>query len=180
MYVKTGEHDGARWPALGGHEREPRGAVLALVLTADGFNDLGVRDASGATVASATLLALPSTQQIVASVPKTTFSALSSGARFAVVMLSHGGDGEGTGHIRPVYDRAYWESTLGTPMSWIREFRLGGGAGVWTDANEARDTDTSDPNVVDLLVPAGASQADALNWRAAAPVTLRYVSSATG
>ena len=149
-------------------------APYSHVITADGFNDLGVRDASGATVGAATLLALPATKQIVASVPKDVLGDL-SGARYAVVMLSHGGDGEGTGHVRPVYDRAYWESTLGTPMSWIREYRLGGGAGIWTDANEARDTDTSDPNVVDLLVPAGASQATVLDWRAGAPVVLPYV-----
>ena len=69
--------------------------------------------------------------------------------------MSHGGDGEGTGHIRPVYARAYWDSTVGTGMSWIHDFRLGGGAGEYTDANDARDTDTRDPNVVDMLVPAG-------------------------
>ena len=30
-------------------------------------------------------------------------------------------------------------------MSWIKEYRFGGGAGVWTDQNDARDTDTRTP-----------------------------------
>ena len=101
------------------------------VLTADGFNDLGLRDASGNTVGSATLLALASTRQIVASVPKTDIPGGLAGARYVLTMMSHGGDGEGTGHIRPVYDRAYWDSTAGTDMSWIHDYRLGGGAGEW-------------------------------------------------
>lgn len=169
---KAGSGTGAT-PALPGTNANLE-APYDWVLTADGFNDLGVRDASGATIAGATLLALPSTRQIVASVPKADLGPL-TGARYAVVMASHGGDGEGTGHIRPVYSLAYWQSTEGTGMDWIHGFRLGGGAGEWTDANEARDTDTRDPNVVDILVPAGGSQADILDWRAAAPVTLRYV-----
>jgi glucan 1,4-alpha-glucosidase len=173
VYGRTGAATGVV-PALPGTNANLE-APYDWVLTADGFNDLGVRDASGATLASATLLALPATRQIVASVPKTAFPGGLGGARYVVAMLSHGGDGEGTGHIRPVYDRAYWDSTAGTGMSWIHDYRLGGGAGVWTEANEARDTDTRDPNTVDVLVPAGTTQAAVLDWRAAAPVTLRYV-----
>ena len=165
---------GGAVPALPGTNANVE-SPYQYVLTADGFNDLGVRDASGAQVGSATLLALPATRQIVASVPKTDIPGGLTGARYAVTMLSHGGDGEGTGHIRPVYSRAYWDSTVGTGMSWIHDFRLGGGAGEYTDANDARDTDTSDPNVVDTLVPAGTTQAQVLDWRAGAPVTLRYV-----
>ena len=40
---------------------------------------------------------------------------------------------------------------------------------------DSYDTDTRDPNVVDTLVPAGTTQAQVLDWRAGAPVTLRYV-----
>jgi hypothetical protein len=144
------------------------------VLTADGFNDLGLRDAAGTTVAAATLLELPWTKQIVASVPKTAIPSL-AGARYVVAMLSHGGDGEGTGHIRPVYDLTYWQSTVGTGMSWIHDFRLGGGAGEWIGNGDSYDTDTKDPNTVDILVPPGASQSQVLDWRAGAPVVLRYV-----
>jgi hypothetical protein len=173
VYVKTGSSTGGV-PALPGTNANLE-APYDYVLTADGFNDLGLRDASGNTVAAATLLALPSTRQIVASVPKTAIPGLGTATRYVVAMLSHGGDGEGTGHIRPVYDLAYWQSTAGTGMSWIHDFRLGGGAGEWTGDGDAHDTDTRDPNVVDTLVPAGASQAQVLDWRAAAPVVLRYV-----
>jgi hypothetical protein len=146
------------------------------VVTADGFNDLGVRDASGATVSGATLLALPATRQIIVSVPKSALGSIDlATASYAVVMASHAGDGEGTGHVRPVYDLAYWQSTVGTGMSWIHDYRFGGGAGEWTDANDARDTDTRDPNVIDLLVPSGQPQSSVLDWQAGAPVTLPYV-----
>ena len=93
-------------------------------------------------------------------------------------MMSHAGDDEGAGGIRPVYDLAYWESTAGTDMSWIHEYRFGGGAGEWTGANAARDTDTSDPNVLDILVPDGSSQADVLDSGPPSPVVLPYVALA--
>jgi glucan 1,4-alpha-glucosidase len=151
-------------------------APYDLVVTADGFNDLGVRDAAGATVSSASLLALPATQQVVVSVPLSGLGSFDlSGAEYAITMMSHAGDGEGTGHVRPVYDREYWESTEGTDMAWIKEFRFGGGAGEYDGAVDSRDTDTSDPNVIDVLVPTGSTQADVLDWTAGAPVTLPYV-----
>ena len=58
------------------------------MLTADGFNDLGVRDAARRdTVARATLLALPSTRQIVASVPEDGVRRAGlAGARYVVAM----------------------------------------------------------------------------------------------
>jgi glucan 1,4-alpha-glucosidase len=172
VYIKTGAATGtvAALPGTNAALEAP----YDYVLTEDGFNDLGLRDAAGNTVAPATLLALPSTRQIVASVPKTAIGSL-AGARYVVAMLSHGGDGEGTGHIRPVYDRTYWQSTAGTDMGWIHDFRLGGGAGEWIGNGDSYDTDTSDPNTVDILVPPGASQSQILDWRAGAPVVLRYV-----
>src|SRR3954454_16488657 len=68
-------------------------------------------------------------------------SSLSSATRYVVAMLFHGGDGESTGHIRPVYDLAYWQSTAGTDMGWIHDFRLGGGAGEWVGNGDSYDTD---------------------------------------
>ena len=59
--------------------------------------------------------------------PKTAFGAGVATARYEVTMISHGGDGEGIGHIRPVYDLAYWQSTVGTDMGWIHDYRFGGG-----------------------------------------------------
>jgi glucoamylase len=69
-------------------------------VTGDGFNDLGVRDAVGATVGSASLLALPATRQVVMSVPRSALSAVDvSSAEYAVVMMSHAGDGEGIASV---------------------------------------------------------------------------------
>lgn len=162
-------------PALPGTNAQ-LAAPYDRVITGDGFNDLGVQDAAGARVGGATLLALPGTRQIVVSVPKGAFGDLDlASAQFAVVMVSHGGDGEGVGHVRPVYSRTYWESTAGTDMWWIREYRLGGGAGVFDGSIESRDTDTRDPNVVDVLVPEGQAQSAVLDWTYGSPVTLPYV-----
>ena len=71
-------------------------------------------------------------------------------------MTHHHARDEGAGGIQPVYDLAYRVSTAGTDMSWIQEYRFGGGGGEWTD-NEARDTDTADPNVLDVFVPVGSA-----------------------
>jgi glucan 1,4-alpha-glucosidase len=162
-------------PALPGTNAQ-LAAPYDLVVTADGFNDLGVRDAAGTTVSSASLLALPATRQVVVSVPLSALGSVDlATAEYAVAMMSHAGDGEGTGHVRPVYDRDYWESTEGTDMGWIKEFRFGGGAGIYDGNVDARDTDTADPNAIDVLVPEGSTQADVLDWTAGAPVTLPYV-----
>jgi glucoamylase len=174
VYVRTGS-GGGTVPALPGTNAQ-LAAPYDWVVTGDGFNDLGVRDASGATVSGATMLALPATNQIIVSVPKEVFGSADLGAAsFSVEMLSHAGDGEGTGHVRPVYELGYWQSTAGTDMSWIHDYRFGGGAGMWTGDTDARDTDTSDPNVIDLLVGAGDSQQSVLDWTSTSPVTLPYV-----
>ena len=60
-------------------------------------------------------------------------------------------------------------------MWWIHDYRFGGGAGVWTGDTDAHDTDTSDPNVIDLVVPPGESQSTVLDWTLGSPVTLPYV-----
>ena len=151
-------------------------APYDLVVTADGFSGLGVRDATGAVVGSAELTAIADTQQYVVTVPADVLASVDlASADYVLTMMSHAGDDEGAGGIRPVYDAAYWASTAGTDMSWIQEYRFGGGAGEWTGDTAAKDTDTSDANVLDILVPDGRSQAEALDWRAGSPVVLPYV-----
>jgi glucan 1,4-alpha-glucosidase len=174
VYVRTGTGTGAT-PALPGTNVQ-LAAPYDRVINAAGFDELGVRDASGAMVSGAQLLALPATRQIVVTVPKTAFGdADLAQAQFAVGLGSHAGGGEGTGSFRPVYDRAYWESTAGTGMSFIREYRFGGGAGEFDGGTDARDTDTRDPNLIDVLVGEGQSQSTVLDWTAGAPATLPYV-----
>jgi hypothetical protein len=145
------------------------------VVQGDGW-DSNVRNASGTNVAAVSLLALPATRQVVMTVDKSVFGSAALGsATYAVVMVSHAGDDEGAGGVRPVYSKAYWDSTVGTGMSWIHDYRFGGGSGEWTGDNAAKDTDTSDPNVLDILVPSGASQSTVLDYTAGSPVTIPYV-----
>ncbi len=179
VYLRPGDAaGGAAVPARTGTNAD-LAAPYSYVLTADGFNGSAVRDASGTVVASAELTAIPDTHQLVVSVPKDALSSVDlAGAHYALTMMSHAGDDEGAGGIRPVYDLGYWESTAGTSMSWIHDFRFGGGAGEWTGDTAAKDTDTSDPNVLDVLVPGGTTQHAVLDWTAGSPVVLPYVTLA--
>ncbi len=152
-------------------------APYSFVVTADGFSGSAIRSADGAVVAPATLTAIPDQRQLVISVPDGAFAGLNLGsARYVVTSMSHADEaGEGTGGIRPVYSLDHWESTVGTDQSFVHDFRFGGGAGEWTADNAARDTDRSDPNVLDVLVPTGSDQAEILDWTSGSPVVLPYV-----
>ncbi|THG31325.1 glucan 1,4-alpha-glucosidase [Glaciibacter flavus] len=149
----------------------------AFVIGGSGFITPTIKDASGAVLGNAGLLVLPDTHQIALSVPKALFGSTDlAAAGYQVAMMSHADpNGEGVGGIRPVYDRAYWDSAPANGQSWIQEYRFGGGAGEYTDANAARDTDSRDPNTLDILAPAGQSQSTILDWRASSPVVLPYV-----
>lgn len=174
LYISSGASGGpvAALPGTNADLASPYSAVL----TADGWSPALV-DASGNTLGPVTLTAIPESHQIVASVPRSALAGIDlSTAKYALTMMSHADpSSEGVGGIRPVYDGAYWASTVGTDMSWIHDFRFGGGAGEWTGDNAAHDTDTSDPNVLDILVPSGQSQSTVLDWQAGSPVVLPYV-----
>jgi hypothetical protein len=147
-----------------------------VVLSGSGFATPALRDAGGAVVTEASLLVIPESGQLALSVPAAALDGIDlATAGYQVTMMSHADENEGVGGIRPVYSREYWDASAGTSMSWITEYRFGGGAGEYTDANAARDTDSADPNVLDILVPAGTEQADVLSWRESAPVVLPYV-----
>ena len=49
--------------------------------------------------------------------------------------------------------------------------RFGGGAGVWEDSPD-HDTDTRDPNALDVLVGPGQDQHTVLDWQQGSPVQL--------
>ena len=176
MYLRSSDASGqAPVPARTGTNAD-LASGYQRVITADGFSGTGVRDASGAVVGGATITAIPDTHQYVVTVPKDELGGVDlATAGYALTMMSHAGDDEGAGGIRPVYDLAYWQSTAGTDMSWIHDYRFGGGAGEWTGDNAAKDTDSSDPNVLDVLVPDGSTQAGVLDYHAQSPVVLPYV-----
>jgi hypothetical protein len=149
------------------------------VITADGFVGSAVRDADGTTVGSARLTAVPERRLVVISVPRSVLGPVAlDSAQYALTVMSHADESEGAGGVRPVYSLDYWQSSAGTDMSWIHDYRFGGGAGEWTGADPSQDTDTSDPNVLDILVPPGTTQAEVLDWTAGAPVRLPYVTLA--
>jgi glucan 1,4-alpha-glucosidase len=151
-----------------------------FVVSGSGFATPAVRNAAGTVVADAALLVLPETGQIALTVPTAALGSVDlASAGYQVAMMSHADENEGQGGIRPVYSREFWDASSGTSMSWITEYRFGGGAGEYTDANPARDTDSSDPNVLDILVPPSAQQSVVLDWRGGAPVILPYVQLGT-
>ena len=174
IYVRTGSGTGAV-PALPGTNAELE-APYDLVVSADGWN-AAIHDASGANLGAPTQAAIPETHTVVVSVPRDLLPADLSHATYALTMMGHADEagGEGIGGIRPVYSQAYWDSTVGTGMSWIHDYRFGGGAGEWTGDNAAKDTDSSDPNVLDILTPSGTAQSSVLDWRSGSPVVLPYV-----
>ncbi|MBO0842573.1 MAG: glucan 1,4-alpha-glucosidase [Nocardioides sp.] len=173
LYVRSGSGTG-EVAALPGTNAE-LAAPYDLVVTADGWN-AAIHDASGANVGTPTLAAVPETHTVVISVPRDVLPSDLSQATYALTTMSHADEagGEGVGGIRPVYSKAYWDSTVGTDQSFVHDYRFGGGAGEWTSANAAKDTDSSDPNVLDILVPPGQSQSTVLDWTAG-PVVLPYV-----
>jgi hypothetical protein len=60
-------------------------------------------------------------------------------------------------------------------MSWVHDYRFGGGAGEYAGDTAAKDTDTSDPNVLDVFVPVGGDQSEVLDWSGGSPVQLPWV-----
>lgn len=141
------------------------------VIVADGrFDGAGVYSPDGTRTSAVSLLAVPEAKQIVTMVPKEALGTLDPAtAKFAVAMFGNAESGEGIGNVRPVYDGAYWAA--GDP-SWIKEWRFGGGAGVFDGGTASRDTDTHDPNALDVIVRDGQSQATVLDWRAGSPVVI--------
>ncbi|MEP9381831.1 glucan 1,4-alpha-glucosidase [Nocardioides sp. KR10-350] len=173
IYLRTGSGSGAV-AALPGTNAELE-APYDRVITADGWGP-AVRDGSGATLGTPTLTGIAETHTLVVSVPRDLLPSDLSSASYALTSMSHADEagGEGVGGIRPVYALDYWQNPP-AGMEWIQQYRFGGGAGQWTGDNAAKDTDTPDPNVLDILVPSGSSQADVLDWTSRSPVVLPYV-----
>jgi hypothetical protein len=111
---------------------------------------------------------LAQTREIVLTVPRSALGGVDlQNARYGVAMFGNAEGGEGNGNVRPDYDLADWQNP-GPDFWWITEYRFGGGAGVWTDAPN-HDSDTRDPNALDVIVRDGQTQAQVLNWQAAFP-----------
>ena len=89
-------------------------------------------------------------------------------ARYGVAMFGNSEAGEGIGFIRPVYSLDFWNNG----PAFVKQFRFGGGAGELDFGLESKDTDTRDPNALDVIVGPGQSQSSVLDWQTASPVQL--------
>ncbi|WP_265523403.1 glucodextranase DOMON-like domain-containing protein [Oerskovia flava] len=165
----------ARTPLLPGTNTSAAGPWQYAVV-ADGRNDSsrlggGTYDADLTRVADAQLTVIPS-GKIISSVPADALDEVDlRTAGYQVSMFSAAEDGEGIGNVRPIYSAQCWQGT-GCP-AFVGPYRGGGGAGDWTDTNQARDTDTSDSNAFDVI-SASTNQATAMDWTRG-PVVLPYV-----
>ena len=125
-------------------------------------------------VGAAALQVIPVSHQIVVTIPATVFGTTDlSAATYQVSMFSDADDGEGIGNVRPVYSQQCWTGSTACP-SFIGQFRFGGGAGDWDSVIPTQDTDTNDPNAVDII-SGPAAQSTVLDWTAQAPVVAPYV-----
>ncbi len=131
----------------------------------------GVYDAGLQRVGDVSLDVDPS-GKIVASVPAAVLEGVDlRNAGYQVAMFSDAEEGEGIGNVRPVYS-AECSNGIGCP-SFVGPYRVGGGAGSWTDADASHDTDTRDSNALDII-SGGTSQAEVMDWTRG-PVVAPYV-----
>ncbi|HEX9369742.1 MAG TPA: glycoside hydrolase family 15 protein [Roseiflexaceae bacterium] len=75
----------------------------------------------------------------------------------------------GTTNAQNVYIGGGGQVLSVTPQ---KEFRFGGGAGELDFGLASKDTDTRDPNALDVIVGPGQTQSSVLDWRTASPVQL--------
>src|SRR4051812_5415966 len=170
VYLGNGQTATAH--ALPGTNLDTAGGWDVAVVGDGRFNTAGTY-APGATspTVHGDMLAVAETHQIAVVVPRSALAGIDlQTARYGVAMFGNGEAGEGLGYIRPVYDGAYW-SNPPDGFGWIKEYRFGGGAGVW-DETPAHDTDTRDPNAIDVIVGCDQSQAQVLDWRTLSPARL--------
>jgi glucose/arabinose dehydrogenase/PKD repeat protein len=166
VYVGAGTGDPVA--ALPGTNMDTASPWSAAVVIDGRFNTAGVFAPDGTKLSGGTLSTLPQTREIIITVPRSAFGALDlESARYGTAMFGNAEAGEGIGYVRPVYDLAYWQNP-GPDFWWITEYRFGGGAGVWTDAAN-HDSDTRDPNAIDVIVGPGQTQAQVLDWQAGSP-----------
>ncbi len=177
VYLGAGGATGAV-PALPGTNADTASPWSAAVVGDGRFDSAGVYAPGGTTpVVRGTMLAVPRTRQIAVVVPRSALGGVDlATARYGTAMLGNAEPGEGIGFIRPVYDLDYWSSPP-PGMDWVTQFRFGGGAGEIDFGLPSKDTDTRDPNTIDVVVGPGQTQSQVLgDWRTASPVQLPMLS----
>src|SRR4051812_18997999 len=170
--VYLGNGQGASAHALPGTNLDTAGGWNVAVVGDGRFDSAGTY-APGATspTVHGDMLAVPETHQIAVVVPRSALAGIDlASARYGIAMFGNSEPGEGIGYVRPVYDGDYWNNPP-EGFSWIKEYRFGGGAGVWTET-PSHDSDTRDPNAIDVIVGCGQKQSQVLDWRASSPSQL--------
>ena len=161
-------------PGLPGTNTAVAGPWSRAVIADGRFPDqplsLGVYDATLAKVSTASLRVVPAPHDIVVTVPASALDVEVAEAGYQVAIYSNGEPGEGIGLVRPVYSKAHWDN--GFP--WTKQFRFGGGAGEQSFDLPSRDTDTRDPNTIDVIT-GSADQSAVLDWTTTTPVVLPFV-----
>ncbi len=162
---------GTSTPALPGTNMNTA-APWSRVIVADGRYPAGVYGPDQSKIADITLQVVKANNQIVVTIPDTALGTLDPAtAGYQVSMFGDAEDGEGIGNIRPVYDYDYWNTNA---LGFVKQYRFGGGAGQLDFNLPSKDTDTNDPNTIDIISGA-AAQTQVLNWQAGSPVVAPYV-----
>jgi hypothetical protein len=174
IYLSSGQST-TTTPLLPGTNTSAKGA-WTYAIVADGRYDTarfgsGVYGDNQRRVGDITLDVNPA-GKIIASVPANTLNGLDlASAGYQVSMFSDAEDSEGIGNIRPVYSA---ECAQGVSCPWfVGPYRVGGGAGNWTDTTQSRDTDTRDSNALDII-SGNESQSTVMDWTKG-PVVTPYV-----
>jgi glucan 1,4-alpha-glucosidase len=171
--VYLGDGAGAAAHALPGTNMDTAAFWSAAVVGDGRFDTAGVYTPDGTHAAAGDILAVPQSHQIAVVVPRSALGGIElATARYGIAMLGNAEGGEGIGNVRPVYDYDYWNTSPDFGLWWIKEYRFGGGAGEWDGSLASKDTDTRDPNTLDVIVGADQSQSQVLDWRTASPVQL--------
>jgi glucan 1,4-alpha-glucosidase len=172
VYLGSGTGDPV--PALPGTNMDTASPWTQAVVGDGRFDTAGVYTPDGRRTAAGHILAVPETHHIAVVVPSSALAGIDlASAGYGIAMFGNAEAGEGIGYVRPVYDLAYWQNP-GPDFWWITQYRFGGGGGVWNDT-PSHDSDTRDPNAIDIIVGPGQSQADVLNWQVSNPVALPMV-----
>jgi carbohydrate-binding DOMON domain-containing protein len=171
--VYLGSRTGGSVSALPGTNMNTATPWNAAVVGDGRFDTAGVYAPDGTRVAGGDIHAVPDTRQIAVVVPRSALAGIDlTSARYGIAMFGNAEAGEGSGYVRPVYDYDYWNNSPSFGMWWIKEYRFGGGAGEWDGSLASKDTDTRDPNALDVIVGPGQTQSAVLDWQTASPVEL--------
>nr|WP_274387836.1 family 16 glycoside hydrolase [Salsipaludibacter albus] len=166
--VYVGEGGGDAQAALPGTNMDTESSWESTVVIHGRFDQAGVWAPDGTKIADGELFAVPETNEFGVVVPASAFGDLDlDSAAYGTAMFIDAEGGEGIGNVRPVYSLEYWENPP-AGMGYINEWRPGGGAGEW-DSSPSHDTDTSDPNALDVIVGPGQDQSVVLDWTIDSP-----------